>query len=153
MGRPQTYTIDGVEKQAFLDWLCTPPKDRELKTMQAFADQLGVERRRLTEWKTTDKEFMEAWEKRYLATIGNPGRKQEIMDNLFRTATDPDDPKHVQAARTYFEIDGSLKPARMEVNVTRDTKDLSLEQIEELLAVKAANELEARRLRVVGDDE
>lgn len=154
VGRPQTHVIDGFVKQTFLDWLCTPPSERTPKTMEELAKHLAVDRRTLTHYKTEDKEFMEAWEKRYLQTIGNPGRKQEIMDTLYKTATDGDDPKHVQAARTYFEIDGSLKPARMEVNVTRDTKDLTIEEIEALMAAHAQNELQAREgLRVVNGDQ
>ena len=143
----QTFTIDSVEKQRYLDWLLTPPREREPRTMEALADELGVTRRTMTTWRTQDKEFMETWERMYLSTIGNPGRKQEIMDTLFRTASDPDDPKHVQAAKTYFEIEGSMKPARMEVNVTRDTSKLSDEELQSLIADKAKAEA-AQRLRV-----
>ena len=153
MGRPQTHTIDDVAKQRFLDWLCTVPKERDPRTMNELADLLNVERRTMTRWKTEDKEFMEAWEKRYLQTIGNPGVKNEIMQTLYRTATDPDDPKHVQAAKAYFEIEGSLKPAKTEIHVqTGDVQKLTMEEIEELLATKASAEKD-RRLRVVGDGE
>ena len=117
--------------------------------MEDLAEQLGVTRRTLTAWKTDDKEFMEAWEKRYLSTIGNPERKQNIMDTLLRTATDQDDPKHVQAAKTYFEIEGSMKPARMEVEFRRDTSKLSDEELDALITQKAMNE---KHLRAVGDD-
>lgn len=136
--------IDDWRKQRFLDWLCTVPKEREPRTMEALADELSLTRRTLTTWKTDDKEFIEAWEKRYLQTIGNPGVKQEIMETLRRTATDPDDPKHVQAAKTYFEIEGSMKPAKMEVNVTRAAKDLTDEQLDALIAEHAMNERQVR---------
>jgi hypothetical protein len=142
--------ITDFRKQAYLDWLCTPPKDREPSTKVAFAETIGVTHRTLNNW-TDDKEFLEEWEKRYLKTIGDPSRKSQIMDTLLRTATDPDDPKHVQAAKAYFEIEGSIKPAKMEVQVTRPASQLTDEQLAELLSAKATEEANARSLRVIGD--
>lgn len=145
MAGKSQYPINGFQKQRFLTWLCTPPKERDPKTMDALAQEIGVERRTLTNWKTVDKEFLEAWEKLYLKTIGNPERKSAIMDTLYRTATDPDDPKHVQAAKQYFEIEGSVKPAQMEVRVTKEASQLSDEELAKIAAAKASDELAARR--------
>jgi hypothetical protein len=131
-------------QRIFLDWLCTPPREREPRNQELLAAQLGIDKSKLTQWRNHDKEFLEAWERRYLATIGNPGTKQEIMKTLYRTATDPDDPKHVQAAKAYFEIEGSMKPARMEVSVSRPASELSDEQLEALLAGHASREKEVR---------
>lgn len=151
IGRPQTHTIDGVAKQTYIAWLLTPPRERSPQKLEDLAEQLGVARRTMTLWRTEDKEFIEEWEKQYLRTIGNPGVKSEIMATLLKTATDPDDPKHVQAAKAYFEIEGSLKPVKTQVNVqTGDVKKLTLEELDEMLAAKAQAEKE-RRLRVVGD--
>lgn len=127
----------------FLDWLLTPKKDREPSTQKELAEVLLVHEADLSHWKK-EKPFLEEWERRYLATIGNPDRKQTIMDTLYRTATDPDDPKHVQAAKQYFEIEGSLKPAKTEVNIqTGDASGLSKEQLERLLAMHAERHLKA----------
>lgn len=128
--------VSDFRKQAFLKWLCTPPKEREPRTMEELAETLQVTRRTLTNWKTDDKEFIEAWEKLYLNTIGNPERKQKIMDTLYKTATDPDDPKHVQAAKQYFEIEGSVKPAKMQVELTKSPANLTDEEMDEILAAK-----------------
>lgn len=153
MARPQVHKIDGVAKQTYIAWLLTNPREREPRKLEDLAEQLGVARRTLTQWRTEDKEFIEEWEKQYLRTIGNPGVKNEIMQTLLKTATDPDDPKHVQAAKAYFEIEGSLKPAKTEINVqTGDVKKLTMEELDELLAKKAEDE-KNRRLRVVGDDD
>ena len=136
--------IDDFRKQRFLHWLCTPPKDRDPSTMEVLAEELGLTRRTLTNWKD-EKEFLEAWEKLYLKTIGNPEVKMRIMKTLEMTATDPDDPKHVQAAKTYFEIEGSVKPAKMDVQVTqRPAKELSDEQLAELVSMHATAEQEKR---------
>lgn len=149
--RSARFDLHGTEKQRYLAWLMTPPREREPKGVAELAAELGVDRRTLLNWRTQDKEFMEEWERLYLTTVGNPGRKQEIMDTLFRTATDPDDPKHVSAAKTYFEIEGSLKPAKTEISVQMgDASKLTMEQLDQLLAAKAEQEKE-RRLKVVGD--
>ena len=131
-------------KQAYLDWLCTPPKERHPATKVAFAETIGVTHRTLNNW-TDEKEFLEEWEKRYLKTIGDPSRKSQIMDTLLRTATDPDDPKHVQAAKAYFEIEGSIKPAKMDVQIMqRPAKELSDAQLAELIALNAVAEQQQR---------
>lgn len=135
-------------KQRYLHWLCTPLKEREPRTMIQLAEELGVNRDTLTNWRD-DKEFCEAWEKLYLKTIGDPSKKSEIMAALLKTATDPDDPKHVQAAKAYFEIEGSMKPARMEVSVqNRPTTELTDEQLATLIAERAQAETD-QRLRAV----
>jgi hypothetical protein len=142
-GPHNVVPITDFRKQAFLDWLCTPLKERDPKTFAALGEQLGVDRRTLQNWRD-DKEFLEAWEKRYLKTIGDPSRKSEIMDTLYKTATDPDDPKHVTAAKTYFEIEGGLKPTKMEVSVTRPAADLTDDELDAILAEKISTEKKAR---------
>lgn len=142
-GKHMVVPITDFRKQSYLHWLCTPPKDRDPKTQIDLAEQLGVTTRTLQNWKD-DKEFLEAWEKLYLKTIGNPEVKMKIMKTLERTATDPDDPKHVQAAKTYFDIEGSIKPAKMQVEVTRPAKELTDEELDAILAAQAAAEKEQR---------
>lgn len=143
-GQHNVIPITDFRKQTFLHWLCTPPKEREPKTQELLASQLGIGRETLSRWKE-DKEFLEAWEKLYLKTIGNPERKQKIMDTLYKTATDPDDPKHVQAAKQYFEIEGSVKPAKMQVEVTKSASNLTDEELDEILAQKIASVREDRK--------
>ena len=137
--------ITDFRKQRLLHWLCTPPSERDPATLNELADELSVTRRTLTNWKTDDKEFLDAWEKLYLKTIGNPEVKMKIMKTLERTASDADDPKHVQAAKAYFEIEGSVKPAKMEVQVTqRPAKELSDDELAELISINAKAEQEQR---------
>ena len=137
--------ITDFRKQRLLHWLCTPPSERDPATLLDLAEELSVTRRTLTNWKTDDKEFLEAWEKLYLKTIGNPEVKMKIMKTLERTASDADDPKHVQAAKAYFEIEGSVKPAKMQVEVTqRPAKELSDDELAELISINAQAEQEQR---------
>lgn len=135
--------------QAYINWLCTPTKERDPRTQTDFAKSLGLDRQTLNDWQN-DATFLAEWERYYLKTIGNPGRKSQIMDTLFKTATDGDDPKHVAAAKEYFAIEGSLRPQALQVSVRRDPSSLSDEEIAGLLAEHAENE-QNRRLRAVGD--
>lgn len=135
----KTYDIDGVAKTRFVEWLLTPPSEREPKALRDLATELRVSRNTLTTWKTRDKEFMEEWERRYLNSIGSPERKQAIMDTLYRTAIDPDDPKHVTAAKQYMEIEGSLKPQKQQIEITKAPNDLSDEELDALLAQNVTN--------------
>lgn len=139
----QIIPLSDFRKQAFLDWLTTPPREREHRTLDAFAEAIDVHANTLTAWKR-DADFLAEWEKRYLSGIGSPERKQNIMDTLLRTATDQDDPKHVQAAKTYFEIEGSMRPQKMQVEVTRAVRDLSDAELAGLIAEKAEREQESR---------
>jgi hypothetical protein len=142
-GKYQIVPMSDWRKQRYLQWLCTAPADRDPKTKGLLAEELGLDRRSLNRWED-DPEFMREWEKTYLKTIGNPGRKQQIMDTLFKTATDGDDPKHVAAAKEYFAIEGSLRPQKVQVNVSRDPNDLTDEAIEGLIAAHAQSMKENR---------
>ena len=128
---------DSLQKQMFLNWLCTPKPEREPdeQNMDQVAIKIGVVRRTLTNWKV-DPDFLREWELLYLKTIGSPESKGEIMATLLKTATDGDDPKHVQAAKTYFEIEGSMKPVKSQVEVTRNPVDLTDDELDDILSRK-----------------
>ena len=130
----------------FILWLLTPKDEREPETQIELAEELGVGPTVLSGWKK-DPEFLVAWNQTYLRTIGSPDTKMKIMNTLMATATDGDDPKHVQAAKTFFEIEGSLRPvkAQVDVNVSRPPSDLSDEDLKRLLEAKADDELSKRR--------
>ena len=135
-----------MEQEEFMRWLLTPTNDRTVATQSELADLLGIDKVKLTRWKKYDEDFIAEWHRRYKAGIGSPEKKSKIMDTLFATATDPDDPKHVQAAKTFFEIEGSLKPqGNIEVNVGAKVGELSDEALEAALAKKATDELAKRR--------
>lgn len=129
--------------QRYIHWLLTPVPEREPPNQQRLAEELGVTYKTMKEWKNR-REFLAEWERQYLKHIGSPERKSHIMDTLYKTATDGDDPKHVQAAKEYFAIEGSLKPQRMDVTVSRDASELSDDQINAMLAAHAQSEAERR---------
>ena len=134
---------------ALIEWLLTPKDERDPRNQNLLAEKMGVKPNTLSSWKK-DAEFLEKWNATYHRTVGSPETKMTIMQTLLGTATDPDDPKHVQAAKTYFEIEGSLRPpsSKNSLDITVSAKpasELSDEDLERMLASKAGDELARRR--------
>lgn len=148
MGNPrgmEIIPITDFRKQRFMDWLCTPAAEREPRLMEELAEELSLTRRTLSNWKKDD-EFLEHWEKRHRATIGNPDKINEVLHTLYKTATDPDDPKHVSAAKEFLAHVEGTRPQRVDVTVTRaDVSTLSTEQLIELAAMRARDALDRRQ--------
>lgn len=140
---------DSDKQQKLIEWLCTPKRDRDPQTQEALARRLRVGTTTIARWKN-DPEFVKAWEAYYLATVGSPERKQTLMDTLFRTGSDADDPRHVQAAAKYLEIAEGLRPQQIEVTVKRPIAEWTDEMIDAALARHAENE---RHLRLVSNGE
>lgn len=134
------------EQRRFILWLMTPKDERDPRTQRDLADELGVSGPQLSEWKR-DPDFLTEWNATYLRTIGSPESKMKIMNVLLMTATDEDDPKHVSAAKAYFEIEGSLKPTKQQVDisVTAKPSELSDDDLDRLLSERAEDELSKRR--------
>lgn len=139
---------EAEKKQRFIEWLCSPKRDRDPGTQQELARRLRVSAATLGNWKK-DTEFLKAWENYYLQTIGSPERKQTLMDTLFRTGSDADDPRHVQAASKYLEIAEGLRPVTLVQVTTRPVEQWTDEQLDEAIARRAEQE---RGLRLVSNE-
>jgi hypothetical protein len=138
------------KQQRFIAWLCTPKRERDPDTQQELARRLRMSSATLSNWKN-DPEFLKAWEAYYLQTVGSPERKQTLMDTLFRTGSDADDPRHVQAAAKYLDLAEGLRPQQIEVTVKRPAEDLSDEQLAFIANHYAETERE-RRLKLVANE-
>ena len=137
-------------RERFILWLCTPPAERDPRTQDALAQEFGYKPGAsvLTQLKS-DPEFLREWNTRYLQTISSPDKKMRIMERLEQTALDEDDPKHVQAARTYLDIVESMSPrgpgGSTASEPVKPASDLSDEALEALLSKGARDELAERR--------
>jgi hypothetical protein len=130
--------------QRFLEWLLTAPADRWPSQQKDLAEELGMDRGLLSQWKN-DPDFLGEWERRYRKTVGSPERAKGVLDALFDTAVDRTDPRQVPAARAYLEAIDVMKPKRMDVTVTKGAaKDLSDDELLALLAERAETELAQR---------
>ena len=135
---------DDFKRQLFIEWLCMPKRDRVPQTQEGFARLHFLNPDKLSLWKR-DRTFLLAWEQHYLATVGSPERKQTLLDTLYRTGSDADDPRHVQAAAKYMELVEGLKPQRLDVHLHRPAKDLTDEELDAIAAEYAARERTARQ--------
>lgn len=140
---------DDEKKQRLIEWLCTPKRERDPQTQEQLSRRIRVSASTISNWKN-DPEFLKRWEAHYLATVGSPERKQTLMDTLFRTGSDADDPRHVQAAAKYLEIAEGLRPQQLEITVKhRPVKEWTDEMLDAALARHAENE---RHLRLVENE-
>lgn len=137
-------TLNDMRLQRLLEWLLTPPDDRNPPSQADLADELGVHRNTLSQWKN-DPDFLAEWERQYRKTVGSPERAKSVLDALFETATDRTDPRQVPAARAYLEAIDVVKPKKMDVTVTKGSaKDLPDDELLALLAERAEAELAHR---------
>jgi hypothetical protein len=127
----------------YLQWLTTPKSEREPKTQQGLADEIGCHVRSLRDWQQ-DPLFREAWEREAKAVVGTPERAQAVLDTLYAAAVDPANRNQVQAAKLYLEATNSIKPPPVEVKITKPS-ELSDEELDELLALGAVEVAQARR--------
>lgn len=148
MARHPAFTPfgDDPRKVRFLDWLCTPPTEREPRTRKALAEELRITTRLLNVWQNKP-DFREAWDRQAKAVAGSPERAQHVLDTLYAAAVDPSNRNQVQAAKLYLEATNAIKPQSMEVTVKR-AAELSDEELDALLAQGAA-ELKAERDNVI----
>lgn len=132
-------------RQRFLEWLCTAHKDRMPTTQKELAAELVISADVLVNWKRQP-EFLAEWERQYRLTVGNPGRAQHVLDELYETATDRSDPRQVQAAKAYLEAIDVVKPKKVDVTVTngKAAKELTDDELFSMLAERAEVELMER---------
>lgn len=140
-------------KRAYIAWLTTVQAEREIPRLDEFAKSLDVNQATLRKWKE-DAEFLAEWERVYRATVGSPEKAQRVMTELLETATDRTDPRQVQAAKTYLDAIGAIRPQQVDVTVTqgRAAQALSDDELYALIAERAAAELEVRQEVQTSDD-
>jgi hypothetical protein len=137
------YDPNDPRQEIFLDWLATIPEDRKPATQAELAEQFGINPSILSQWKN-DPDFLRVWEHRYRKTVGSPEKAQQVVTKLFETATDRTDPRQVPAARAYLEAIDAIKPKKIDIQVSKDPKQLSDDELMTILAERAAQELEER---------
>lgn len=134
-------------QRRYLEWLCTPPMERQPASKNKFAAEVGYSARTLRDWEAKPL-FREEWEKRSKDIQGSPERHQQVLDTLFAKATADGD---VQAAKLWLTAMDKITPPTVKVDQTVTSKkaiaDLSDDELAALLAQEAAVEA-ARRSSV-----
>jgi hypothetical protein len=134
-------------QRRYLDWLCTPPSERQPVSKNKFAELVGKSARTLRDWEAKPV-FRDEWERRAKDVQGSPERHQRVLDTLFQKAADGD----VQAAKLWLTALEKIAPPSLKVDQTVTSKkvlaELSDDELAELLASEAAVE-RARREAVL----
>lgn len=119
----------------YIEWLTTVPDYRVPKTEREMAAELDVYQKTLYNWRQ-DRDFIEVWRGESDDVVGGPDRRQAVLEVLYRAATNERNPRHVSAAKLYFEAIGAITPPKIDVNVSgRALGMLSDDEIEKLIAV------------------
>lgn len=130
------------KKMLFIEWLTTPPPDRDPSTEEEFAATIDVHPKTLYNWKR-DPEFKGVWHAETDKVVGGEDRRQAIMDALFEAASDPNNPRMVSAAKEWRQWVEQMSPPAAEGGEVVATKRIELltdEEIEDLLARGLANQ-------------
>lgn len=131
-------------QQKYLDWLCTPPMERQPSTKAAMARELEVDVKTLRRWEKKPA-FRDQWQSRVDDIQGSPERTQGVLDMLYAKAIDGD----TKAAQLYLQATNRMAPPTIEVKNDRKVAELSDKELDELIAAVAAREKDSRSLRVV----
>lgn len=116
-----------VERQAvYMAWLLQPKDMRDPPTKTKMAERLGVTIQTLLSYER-DPDFSQLVRER-LSQSFRTDRLPHLFDSLYQTATNPDNPRQVQAARTLLEWFGRTSEVQGEL---ADLTDEELERLAE----------------------
>lgn len=125
----------------YLDWLCTPPVERQPASKGKYSVEFKVAENTLRRWEKNEV-FRRQWQERVDATVGSPERTQNLLDKLYADAMGGD----VKAAQLYFSVTGKMAPQQVQVTSRKVASELSDEELDALIADRAVSE---KRLRAV----
>jgi hypothetical protein len=131
-------------QQKYLDWLCTPPMERQPGSKMKMAVELGVDVKTIRRWEKKPA-FREQWQERVDDIQGSPERTQGVLDMLYTKAMDGD----TKSAQLYLQATNRMAPPTIELKNDRKAAELSDSDLDELIVALAAREKESRSLRVV----
>lgn len=126
-------------RMAFAAWLVLPPSQREPKTQDELAKQLGVAASTLSQWRRLPviQAITKDWRESYKAHFS------EVVDAMLRQARRG----NVPAARLLAEILGELSPTKAEITQLGDSPFGQLMQEVRDLRAKPLEVLEGGRER------
>ena len=126
----------------YLGWLCTPPVERQPASKAKYAVEHRVAEQTLRRWEKLE-QFRKLWQERVDDLVGSPERTQTLLDKLYQAGLAGD----VKSAQLYFQVTGKMAPQQVQVSSKRGTAELSDEELDSLIAMRASDE---KKLRAVG---
>jgi hypothetical protein len=122
------------KKMRYIEWLTTVPAYRNPKTEAELATELDVYQRTLYNWRQ-DRDFKTVWQDEADEVIGDAGRRQAVLETLYRAATNDRNPRHVAAGKLYLEAIGAIAPPKLDVTVAGKALGmLTDDELESLIA-------------------
>jgi len=124
-GAPRSDRRARQERMAvYMAWLVQPKDEREPRTKTAMAERLGCTIQTLLAYER-DPDFSDAVREK-LGQAFRVDRLPDLFESLYQTATDHENPRQVQAARTLLEWFGRAQDVRSEL------AELPVEELERL---------------------
>ena len=128
-----------ARQEAYINWLCTAPQERDPATKEAYADMVGVNVTTLRRWEKKDV-FRKAWQTRVDDVQGSPERSQRLLDTLYDRAIGGD----IKAAQLYLQATNRMAPPTVNVKTEKGSAELSDAELDELIGLMAARERDSR---------
>lgn len=129
-----------ARKEAYLEWLTTPPGERQPESKAKYAVHVGVAEQTLRRWEK-EKLFREEWRRRSDEVVGSPERQQKLLDRLFEQGMQGD----VKAADLFLRVTGKLVPPPVTIKDERKVEQLSDAELAALATQLASAEQDRRR--------
>lgn len=127
------------KQEEYINWLCTPPQERQPPTKEAYAAEIGVNVTTLRRWEKKEV-FRKAWNARVEDIQGSPERSQRLLDTLYERAVGGD----IKAAQLYLQATNRMAPPTVTVKSDRGSAELSDQELDELIGLAAHREREQR---------
>ena len=126
-------------QENYINWLCTPPQEREPASKEAYAALIGVNVSTLRRWEKKDV-FRRAWQGKVDDVQGSPERSQRLLDTLYEKALSGD----IKAAQLYLQATNRMAPPSVTVKSEKATTELSDSELDELIGLLAQRERDTR---------
>lgn len=141
--------LEDSRKVRLLDWLTTPPSERQPQSQNKLAEELGVSARLLRMWKA-EPTFRALWEKQAKEIIGEPDKVQRLLEQMYEGATNPEETlaSRVRAADLYLKAVDGIRPPAVDA-AAKTAREMSDAELEALIAQEAQRERARRQAETV----
>lgn len=136
--RPNGPAVSELQEQ-FIEWLLDPERKG---SQNEWAREHGVSPSTLSNWKSRDSIFKEAWERRAAELNINPERVQKLVDTLFKKGADGD----VKAIELYLRFTEKYTP-KVDLGKPSETSlsEMSDAELQEAMQMEWANRQHRQR--------
>jgi hypothetical protein len=155
--------FEDARKERLLQWLVTPPSQREPATQVELAAELGVAPRTLRDWRA-NVQFRAVWEQQAKRVIGDPSNVQEVLEEMRQLALLREVPKgvdregnqvfgqntqQVAAAKLYLTATDAIRPPEADA-AAKKAAEMSDAELQAMIAQQGQKMLSERQAAANG---